>query len=436
MSEAEFSEIHADAYAQYSRSWRKNTLSTDPINKPRATEAIKTLYKIEGREEPRIIWTKSPLASLFTKVIADHHLNIPPDYKVWPSFSKSLEISVIDKIDFCKKTYYKVFYWYSLDDLRNFYNDRSHIGEMGVRHVGSILKTSVSRAVSHSRQFLDLPESNEELCLRLWRGVSDSLEQSFGASYHSKLKQHVTPEFLNRIKGCIEANRAAIPGFVKSENSENYDKIDEAIRAAVDNAYYTQYDAAKLSEYMFFSDADLVPKNDAMIELSKICSSVGTVMPEGRICYVSDRPEIIKLDSEDRLHCEDGPAMIYSDGFAIHAWHGQRFPAGWIQNPPNPSEALQWPNLEQRRIACEIVGWDNIINELGGQLIDKNDDPEIGELVRVNLPDIGTHQFLRVRCGTGRNFTLPVPPEMRTALQANAWTWGLTPHEYKPEIRT
>jgi len=105
MSEAEFSEIHADVYAKYSRSWRKNTLSTDPINKPRATEAIKTLYKIVGRGEPRIIWTKSPLASLFTKVIADNHLNIPPDYKVWPSFSPSLERSVFDKIDLCKKTY-------------------------------------------------------------------------------------------------------------------------------------------------------------------------------------------------------------------------------------------------------------------------------------------------------------------------------------------
>ncbi len=59
-----------------------------------------------------------------------------------------------------------------------------------------------------------------------------------------------------------------------------------------------------------------------------------------------------------------------------------------------------------------------------------------GDAPIVEAPDIGKEKFLRVRCGTSRTFALPVPPEMKTALEANAWTWGLTPEEYKPEIRT
>ena len=31
----------------------------------------------------------------------------------------------------------------------------------------------------------------------------------------------------------------------------------------------------------------------------------------------------------------------------------------------------------------------------------------------------------RVRCGTGRDFCLPVPPECATALAANAWLYGV-----------
>jgi hypothetical protein len=100
------------------------------------------------------------------------------------------------------------------------------------------------------------------------------------------------------------------------------------------------------------------------------------------------------------------------------------------------AEILSWPNIEQRRAGCEIVGWDRILRELKAQVIDKDDDPEIGSLLRVNLPDSPGSLFLQVQCGTGRTFALPVPPDMKTALEANAWTWGLEASDYVPEVRT
>ena len=62
----------------------------------------------------------------------------------------------------------------------------------------------------------------------------------------------------------------------------------------------------------------------------------------------------------------------------------------------------------------------------------------IGTLLEVDIPDIGREKFLRVLCGTGREFALPVPPDMKTALQANAWTFGMDdPNELlNLEIRT
>jgi hypothetical protein len=100
--------------------------------------------------------------------------------------------------------------------------------------------------------------------------------------------------------------------------------------------------------------------------------------------------------------------------------------------------ALTWENIEQRRAACEILGWISIVNDLDGIVIDRDDDPEIGELIEVNIPEIGNEKFLVVRCGTGRTFALPVPPNMKTALQANSWTFGIdNVNEFlKPEIRT
>lgn len=157
-------------------------------------------------------------------------------------------------------------------------------------------------------------------------------------------------------------------------------------------------------------------------------------------CYISDRPIHISYDTENRLHREDGPAVEYSDGWGMCMWHGTRVPRSWIEDRKSLTSniALTWNNIEQRRAACEILGWINIVNDLNGKVINRDEDPEIGELIEVDIPEIGSERFLVVRCGTGRTFALPVPPTMTTALQANSWTFGFDDVRdfMKPEVRT
>ena len=84
----------------------------------------------------------------------------------------------------------------------------------------------------------------------------------------------------------------------------------------------------------------------------------------------------------------------------------------------------------------EIIGWDKVIEQLKPTVIDKNEDPMIGELLEVNLPDSGRERFLKVLCGTGRTFVIPVPNHLKSANSANAWTYGLSVTEFAPEVRT
>jgi hypothetical protein len=113
-------------------------------------------------------------------------------------------------------------------------------------------------------------------------------------------------------------------------------------------------------------------------------------------------------------------------------------PKEWIEHRSSldPATALTWPNVEQRRAAAEIVGWDRVITHLQPRSIDVDPDPEIGSPLEVDLPDSPRARFLRVRCGTGRTFVLPVPPDVRTAREANAWTYGIDPDSLTLEIRT
>ena len=189
----------------------------------------------------------------------------------------------------------------------------------------------------------------------------------------------------------------------------------------------------------FFKDVAKLPLDYSKYEhWLALAEHSGPRIVHKEFCIVTDRPSVLKVDDQNRPHCEDGPFCVWRDGTALYAWHGTYIPARWVTTAkPTATEALTWPNIEQRRAACEIVGWAAILDQLSAKTIDKDGDPEIGELLEVNLPDIGRERFLKVRCGTGRTFALPVPPDMKTAIQANAWTYGLDPKDiFNLEVRT
>ena len=153
-------------------------------------------------------------------------------------------------------------------------------------------------------------------------------------------------------------------------------------------------------------------------------------------CIVCNFPEHIKIDDQNRPHCENGSSHKWRDGWELFHWHGTRIPKEWVTgNKPTAKEAITWENIEQRRAACEIVGWANILEVLDAKTLDV-DDPEIGTLLEVDIPDSGKEKFLKVKCGTGRNFVIPMPRNVKTAMEGNMWSYGLDANSFKPEVRT
>lgn len=150
-------------------------------------------------------------------------------------------------------------------------------------------------------------------------------------------------------------------------------------------------------------------------------------------------PSIAKFDDAKRLHSEDGNALEFSDGYGFACWHGTIVPLEWIKNRKtlDPKIALTEQNVEKRRAAAEIIGWARVLRETPHRVIDTDADPQIGTLLSVDLPDAPDSKFVLVRCATGRDFALPVPREMKTALEANAWTYDIQPIDLKAmETRT
>jgi hypothetical protein len=201
-------------------------------------------------------------------------------------------------------------------------------------------------------------------------------------------------------------------------------------------------DAGWLARYDVFYQCGVLTEEEA-VDLKKMIALYFGGVYDMILCderaLIVRYPDKIELDREGNLHNPAGPAIHWRDGVAYYAWHGTWVPKEWIENPAGiPAEtALTHQNIEQRRAAAEIMGWKRVLELLKPKVIDRDENPQFGELLEVELPDVGASRFLRVRCGTGRDFVLSVPLEMKTAVEANCWTYNITPEQLRAsEVRT
>jgi hypothetical protein len=172
-----------------------------------------------------------------------------------------------------------------------------------------------------------------------------------------------------------------------------------------------------------------------------------------KFCIVSDFPELIKIDAQNRSHCEDGPSHRWRDGFEAYYWHGFRIPPADANSPDytwiirekhrlNPDIIEKEANAELRRVMLEIYGYDRYIKERNAEVISSDKDGNGNErsLLRVKIAGQEV-RLLRVMNGTieldgkRREFTLGA---MRgeTPHDAVAASYGIAPKKYKESVRT
>jgi len=160
----------------------------------------------------------------------------------------------------------------------------------------------------------------------------------------------------------------------------------------------------------------------------RVAASAGWWWPLQGAVVLTERPTALHRDGQGRLHSETGAAVVYPDGYGVHAWHGTRVPAdlietGWdrfvvdaglsrvgepVSDPGNPGHELALYDVPQR-----IYG-----------------DAD----VRVLLCTNGTVE----RDGTRRRFGLAVPADMPDPLTAAAWGYQDPDHpvQLTPEMYT
>jgi hypothetical protein len=160
-------------------------------------------------------------------------------------------------------------------------------------------------------------------------------------------------------------------------------------------------------------------------------------------------------DNRYRLHCTDGPALQFKDGWSVYSWHGLRVNEQIIKHPETITiQGIQGEqNAEIRRVMMERFGLQRYIRESGAKMLHRDD---WGTLWRAEVPNDVPLVMVQVvnstpePDGTFHEYFLRVDPQLRPLLEGNrfgspqeltarnaiASSFGLRGEEYAPVYQT
>ncbi|MGW0251351.1 DUF6745 domain-containing protein [Nocardia goodfellowii] len=252
----------------------------------------------------------------------------------------------------------------------------------------------------------------------------DGQQSRLGPTVHSAIREHLLGSLTRSLDG--------IRSLIVAEANGTSFNSDSGWHRTLSVAWLAQAEAVR---QLSGGSAD-----ERIALWHRVAQSCGWWWPQEDGCVLAERPilahtEIWGEHGALRLHCADGPALRYSDGWTVHAWHGTRVPE-WVLTDPTVDRIDAEVNVEVRRCAIERFGWPAYIEEAGMRLIATAPDPgNTGFELRLYDMRKSFNVLVAVngsveRDGTRRRYGLTVPSGYTDPLAAAGWTYGLTGDHY------
>ena len=287
----------------------------------------------------------------------------------------------------------------------------------------------------------------------VWASVGASVRDSVRDSVWASVGASVGASVWASVGASVRASVGDSVGdsVWASVRASVWDGVGASVRDGVYSAGYGQHDANWIGFYDYFREVCGLEKlTEPLQGLAKITESASWFWPHENICWMSDRPYIVKQDDRNRLHNESGPAYAHRDDWSLYYIHGVRVPELVVMNPELITVKMieDEKNAEIRRIMVDRYGQDRYRQDCGAVVLHQDD---FGVLKRKELEGDEPIVFVEVinstqePDGTFKNYSLRVHPELRpllpekklgrpqklTARNAIASTFGLTGEEYE-----
>ncbi|MEM1169964.1 MAG: DUF6745 domain-containing protein [Cyanobacteria bacterium P01_H01_bin.35] len=411
----------------YREKWRKNIMSTNPIDRERATTAVNTVYSAMGKKKPEILFLSSPDA--IKEIVGTRSpqrlvqmLGAPLLSSLQIELSEKLESQIDDEL------------WLKLEsDLPNdqllrlmfiwqdaLGQNAELLGQLWVEWQGGILRQIWEQQQNNLRQQVKQFPGGEpliELGDLMWQQVAEPLSYQLNRNLWQPLaSQPLMREWEENIRQPLQQIGGAM-GLVSniSQNltASSIEMIDFCI-----SVLRCSYDEQK------------------WLALQGLVKECGFVLQLENTCLVCENPMKISLDAQNRFHAEGEAAIKFIDGYHIYAYQGVKLPERYGLLHPNRWQArwlLTEENAELRRVLIQGIGYSRICQEL--QAVELDTWREYSLLRIDNDIDVEPIYLLKMTCpSTNYIHATRVPPDVSTAREAITWVnWGVDPEEFLVE---
>lgn len=426
-------EHEADVVQEVMETWKSHILSTERVDKNEVTSAVNAMYNFAGFDNPRLVicqspWQETLMPSAITKMpgrTLEDLIQLEPKLeKRWRALYEQIEKQF--GIPLSKMT-----------------------AEFAAKEIGDFIP--LTRGLRHSLvRFESMVKSDLPYLL------TENIYQDFLMQ-----QQRLFGSFLRNVLNVYQFTTLADTrfgdngGFDKMLASMSFRWMAREVysqrmeRAKIDSQHVSNFITTPFDEQVVAYELldrlsnDWTPRDAASFKRwSRIVKAAPNYMFFEKTCFVCERPSELNLDDHFRLHNTNGPALAFPDGSEIFSYHGVGVPSNVITDKESITiDAIRNElNVEHRTVMMSLYGESRFLIDSNADLLDED---ECGSLYRVQLAGGEPLVMVRVKDptpskqGTMGTYYLRVPPDMETAKQAVAWTFGFdSPRDYAPQVET
>lgn len=394
--------------------------STRPCDRHEAEKAIRAVYANLGEEPPEIVWVDSPLAGLKAAVILAW----------WLASDSSVDEPLLVRLKKSARM---------LDNTRRLsLSEQVHPGDFrpwqwrGFSGLSSPSEDLATEIMGEAYTVI-CKEISETFALDCWIDTWQSLAS--GPLPEKWLRElEAAGEILWARSNDEQEKIIYITSFALATTS-----VLDPYHPPPIHLNYGHFDTMSLLE------AEAEPNKITHLQQKQLRLAADTVLkcgywwPLKGVAIVCDRPVELHLDESNKLHATGGPAIRYRDGFGFYAIRGMRVTEKIAMKQFTARDIDQMENIEWRRAMVDVYGAGEYLRDSGAKLVHRD---KFGVLYEKRVDDDESIMVVEVknktpeRDGSFKKYFLRVPPNLRTARQAVAWSFGLQERDYAPDVET
>ncbi len=373
-------------------------------------KGVEQLYALDGRKKPLILILNDPLQCQYLANI----LSSKKGEKIDSHIGSQIYSQIYSQID---------------SQIRS--QIRSQIYSQIYSHIGSQIYSQIySQIDSQIHSQID-----SQIDSQIYSQIDSQIDLQIRSQIYSQIDSQIDSQIYSQIDSQI--------------HSQIHSQIDSQIDSQIYSQIYSQklkwqevlggisWRGAYLAEFDYYMKSGLLnikPELQQKVtdHLEFLKKGIWELIVFENVCIISKCPKT-KRDDVKRLHSTTSKAVEFASGYGFYCLHGVPFEEKLfkkiITRKISSKELLSISNTDQRFVATQFYGFENILDKLSKKLLNTSkygtklystimDDIE---LRFITYPDIDNTKKQRISF---------VDPVLKTADEAMAWKFHMSVEQY------